>query len=97
MGSNGSWPVMGSNCIVLTISLASRLITPPMYVYRPYALTDFIEHFNNRSTSVYVAFLDASKEFDKINHWLLKADRETTAIIFSSNKFILCYWYILSI
>ena len=36
-----------------------------------YALTEFIEYFKNRSTSVYVAFLDASKAFDKINHWLL--------------------------
>ena len=40
-----------------------------VHVY--YALTDFIKHFKNRSTSVYVAFLDASKAFDKINHWLL--------------------------
>ena len=29
-----------------------------------YALTKFIEHFKNRSTSEYVAFLDASKAFD---------------------------------
>ena len=36
-----------------------------------YALTEFIEYFKSRSTSVYVAFLDASKAFDKINHWLL--------------------------
>ena len=36
-----------------------------------YALTEFIEYFKRRSTSVYVAFLDASKAFDKINHWVL--------------------------
>ena len=36
-----------------------------------YALTEFIEYFKSRSTSVYVTFLDASKAFDKINHWLL--------------------------
>ena len=35
-----------------------------------YALTEFIEYFKRRSTSVYVAFLDASKAFDKINHWI---------------------------
>ena len=35
-----------------------------------YALTEFIEYFKSRSTSVYVAFLDASKAFDKINHWV---------------------------
>ena len=36
-----------------------------------YALTEFIEYFKSRSTSVYVAFLDASKAFDKISHWTL--------------------------
>ena len=33
-----------------------------------YALTEFIDYFKSRSTSVYVAFLDASKAFDKISH-----------------------------
>ena len=38
-----------------------------------YALTDLIEYFKSRSTSVhvYVAFLDTSKAFDKISHWTL--------------------------
>ena len=36
-----------------------------------YALTEFIEYLKRRSTSVYVAFLDASKAYDKINHWVL--------------------------
>ena len=36
-----------------------------------YALTKFIEFFKRRSTSVYVAFLDASKALDKINYWIL--------------------------
>ena len=36
-----------------------------------YALTEFIESLNGRTTSVYVAFLDESKAFDKINHWVL--------------------------
>ena len=36
-----------------------------------YALTEFIEYFKSRSTSIYVAFLDASKAFDKISHWKL--------------------------
>ena len=33
-----------------------------------YALSEFIEYFKSRSTAVYVAFLDASKAFDKISH-----------------------------
>ena len=36
-----------------------------------YALTEFIEYFKSRSTSIYLAFLDASKAFDKISHWTL--------------------------
>ena len=36
-----------------------------------YALTEFIENFIIRSTSVYLVFLDASKAFDKISHWTL--------------------------
>ena len=36
-----------------------------------YDLTEFIEYFKSRSTSAYVAFLDASKAFDKISHWTL--------------------------
>ena len=34
-------------------------------------ITEFIEYFKSRSTLVYVAFLDASKAFDKISHWTL--------------------------
>ena len=56
-----------------------------------YALTECIEYSKSRSTSVYVAFLDASKAFDKINHWLLffKNDRQANAIIFSKNFVLL--------
>ena len=36
-----------------------------------YVLSEFIEYFKSRSTSVYVALLDASKAFDKISHWTL--------------------------
>ena len=60
-----------------------------LYVY---ALTEFIEYFKSRSTSVYVAFLDASKAFDKINHWLLfkkMIDRQIPLYLIK----ILCYWY----
>ena len=36
-----------------------------------YALSELIEYFKSRSTSVYVAFLDASKDFDEISHCIL--------------------------
>ena len=57
-----------------------------------YALTEFIEYFKSRSTSVYVAFLDASKAFDKISHWTLfkkVIDRHVTLYL----VVILCHWY----
>ena len=57
-----------------------------------YALTKFIEYFKSRSTSVYVAFHDASKSFDKISHWTLfrkLIDRSVPLYL----VMILCYWY----
>ena len=33
-----------------------------------YALSELIKYFQSRSTSVYVAFIDASKAFNTINH-----------------------------
>ena len=36
-----------------------------------YTLKEFIEYYKTRGTTVYVTFLDASKAFDRIDHWLL--------------------------
>ena len=57
-----------------------------------YALTECIEYFKSHSTSVYVAFLDASKAFDKISHWTLfkkLIDRCVSLYL----VMILYYWY----
>ena len=57
-----------------------------------YALIEFIEYFKSQSTSIYVAFLDASKVFDKISHWTLSKkmiDRDVPIYLVK----ILCYWY----
>ena len=57
-----------------------------------YALSELIEYFKSRSTSVYVAFLDASKAFDKISHWTLfrkLIDRIVPMYLIK----VLCYWY----
>ena len=54
-----------------------------------YALT---EYFKSCSTSVYVAFLDASKAFDKINHWTVfrkLIERYVSLYL----VVMLCYWY----
>ena len=57
-----------------------------------YTLTEFIEYFKRRSTSVYVAFFDASKAFDKINHWVLFKKLINRGIPIYLVK-LLCYWY----
>ena len=55
-----------------------------------YALTEFIEYLKRRSTSVYVAFLDASKAFDKINHWALFKKVLNRCVLIYLVK-VLCY------
>ena len=57
-----------------------------------YALSEFIEYFKSRSTSVYVTFFDTSKAFDKISHWTLfqkLIDRKAPIYLVK----ILCYWH----
>ena len=57
-----------------------------------YALSEFVEYFKSRSTSVYIVFLDASKAFDIISHWTLfrkLIDRNVPMYLIM----ILCYWY----
>ena len=34
-------------------------------------MKEFIDYYKTRGTTVYVTFLDASKAFDRIDHWLL--------------------------
>ena len=36
-----------------------------------YTLKEFIDYYKTRGTTEYVTFLDASKAFDRIDHWLL--------------------------
>ena len=58
---------------------------------RIYALSEHIEYFTIRSTSVYAAFFDASKAFDK-SHWTLfrkLIDRNVPMYLIK----ILYYWY----
>ena len=57
-----------------------------------YALSEFIEYFKSRSTSVYVAFLDASKAFHKISHWTLFRKLIDRNVLIYLVK-ILCYCY----
>ena len=36
-----------------------------------YTLKEVIDFYKSKSTSIYVCFMDASKAFDRVNHWLL--------------------------
>ena len=36
-----------------------------------YILKEFIDYYKSKGTTVYVTFLGASKDFDRIDHWLL--------------------------
>ena len=36
-----------------------------------YTLKEIIDYYKSRGTAVYITFLDASKAFDRIEHWLL--------------------------
>ena len=36
-----------------------------------YTLKEIVEYYKSHSTSVYICFMDASKAFDRVNHWTL--------------------------
>ena len=36
-----------------------------------FALKQYLKDYNNNNTNIFVAFLDASKAFDKLNHNML--------------------------
>ena len=59
-----------------------------------YTLKEFIDYYKQRSTTVFVTFLGASKAFDKINYWLLFQklfDKGFPTFIIK----ILAFWYML--
>ena len=71
-----------------SIWIQIRTFNGPMYlcINRIYSI------FQSRSTSVYVAFLDAGKAFEKNSHWTLfkeLIDRHVPLYL----VVILCYWY----
>ena len=52
-------------------SLVLNHTTRPTCAYRPYTLKEIVEYYKSHSTSVYICFMDASKAFDRVNHWTL--------------------------
>ena len=57
-----------------------------------YTLKQITEYYNQRSSPVYICYLDASKAFDRINHWclfkkLIKRNIDVTLIR------LLIFWY----
>ena len=57
-----------------------------------YTLKEFIDYYKTRGTIVYVTFLDASKDFDRIDIWLLfdkMIKKGRTIFHYSENVFTL--------
>ena len=57
-----------------------------------YSLKETINFYISNASPVYVCFLDASKAFDRINHWLLfdkLLKRNVNAVVVK----LLLYWY----
>ena len=57
-----------------------------------FTLKEYIETYKLRNTSVFVAFLDASKTFDRIDHWLLSKKLIDNRIPLFIIKLLVC-WY----
>ena len=59
-------------------------ITTDMCIF---ALKEVIEFYNSRSSPLYMCFMDASKAFDKINHFYLSNNNNN-----NNNLFLIkCY------
>jgi hypothetical protein len=57
-----------------------------------YILNEVIEYYKQRNTTVFVTYLDATKAFDRVNHWSLfkkLLDRGVPAFLVK----ILAFWY----
>ena len=57
-----------------------------------YTLKEFIEYYKQRNTTIFVTFLDASKAFDRIDHWLLFKKLIDKHIPLFIIRLLLC-WY----
>ena len=57
-----------------------------------YTLKEVIDFYHSQSTSIYMCFMDASKAFDRVNHWTLfkKLIYRGTPLIFVR---IIMQWY----
>ena len=57
-----------------------------------YTLQEYIEFYKRRNTTVFVTFLDASKAFDRIDHWRLFTkliDKHVPLFVIK----LLVFWY----
>lgn len=57
-----------------------------------FTLKEVVNYYNSHDSPVYVAFLDASKAFDTVNHWIL-FDKLTARGLPSSVVRLLLNWY----
>ena len=57
-----------------------------------YTLKEFIEYYKQRNTTIFVTFLDASKAFDRIDHWLLFKKLIDKHVLLFIIRLLVC-WY----
>ena len=57
-----------------------------------YTLKEIIDYYKSRGTAVYITFLDASKAFDRIDHWLLFNKMIKNGVPLCIIK-LLVFWY----
>ena len=59
------------SCSQVNLVWALRRMVKLVQRFNLYSLNEFIEYYKQRNTTIYVTFLDSSKAFDRIDHWLL--------------------------
>ena len=57
-----------------------------------YTLKEILEYYKQRNTTIFVTFLDASKAFDRIDHWLLFKKLFDKHVLLFIIKLLVC-WY----
>ena len=65
-------------CLASLKSTCTRVTTNlGLSILLTYTLKSIIQYYKDHNSPVYSCFLDASKAFDRVNHWVMKNERPT--------------------